>query len=169
MAVSALAALQNLSGRDYLTQKEIHIDLKSGSTPVVISFISARCPCSASHEMELKKLAEEYKEFKFVGIHSNQDETEAEALAHFSDSQFPFPVIRDAKAKIADGLGAMKTPHVFILKPGSEEILFQGGIDDSHTQALAKKHYLREALQALREGKTPENSKVRTLGCAISR
>jgi hypothetical protein len=135
----------------------------------VLIFLSAKCPCSASHESDLAKLVQQYHPlgFQFIGIHSNQDENSVLTKAHFQSAKLPFPVIEDPGARLADDFKALKTPHVFIVKSG--EILFQGGVDDSAEASNAKKHYLSDALKQLSEGRAIETSRARALGCAIKR
>jgi hypothetical protein len=169
-----LALLIPLAGHSALPTAFEGVDLKT-SNPVklergdktVVVFLSARCPCSASHETEIKHLAKEYSGFQFLGVNSNADEDAALAREHFSQSAFPFPVLRDEKSQLANEFGALKTPHAYLIWRG--EIVFEGGVDDSHDQTQAKKHYLREALQAVALGKNPEVARARTLGCAIAR
>jgi peroxiredoxin len=122
-----------------------------------------------SHESTLAALAREFgKEVRFVGVHSNSDESSEEAAAHFRQAALPFPVIQDEGSRLADQLGALKTPHVFVIGKNGE-LLFQGGVDDSHDAARASRLYLKAALQSLRAGKTPEITQARSLGCLIKR
>ncbi len=171
--VVALSAAQlealvppTVAGRDAVTGKEQFV--QSSGQGLVVVFLSAKCPCSKSHMGELAELAKEYKEFQFVGVHSNMDESDELAKNYFSEFKLPFPVIRDPDAKIADRFKAAKTPHVFVWA-ASAEPMFQGGMSDSKDCADAGRRYLREALSDLRAGKTPRERSVRTLGCAISR
>jgi hypothetical protein len=168
LLASGAASAAEWSGRELMTGREIRIPSSSGRTAVVV-FLSARCPCSQSHEGELKRIYQQYSAagFEFVGVHSNQDETASEAKKHFREVALPFPVIEDRGAKLADAFRALKTPHVFIVKGG--EVVFQGGVDDSADAAKAKKKFLVEALEALKAGKTPETTRARALGCAIKR
>jgi len=156
------------------------LDLRSGqrftqitdpkTKATVIVFLSARCPCSSSHEAALKSLFNQFSTqgFQFIGIHSNADEPVQESQEHFVKAALPFPVIQDNAAQLADQFKALKTPHVFILN-SQGETLFQGGVDDSHIAATAKKHYLDEALAALSQGNLPPQKEVRTVGCVIKR
>ena len=155
----ALASHSTLSAHDALSGKELSVNLRDRVTAVV--FMSARCPCSASHELVLKDLAKEFPEIAFVGIHSNTNETDEE-------SQFPFTVVRDNHALIAQEFGALKTPHVFIVNKDGD-VIYSGGITDSHTAKSAKKNYLKDALLSVRAGKNPDPKEVRTLGCVIER
>jgi peroxiredoxin len=133
-------------------------------------FLSIRCPCSASHQSTLESLSKEFssKGFRFIGVHSNADEEIDLAKDYFKKSGLTFPVIQDDHTQIADTWGAFKTPHAFVLD-SEGEILFKGGVDNSHIAKAADKHYLRDALVLLVEGKKPAQKEVRVLGCEIRR
>ena len=166
----SFASISSINGLDLRSGQITSISLSEPSKANVIIFVSARCPCSASHEKSMTELYKKYSPlgFQFIGIHSNSDEPIHETEQHFKKSNLPFPIIQDDGAKIANELKALKTPHVFILSPKSE-VLFQGGIDDSHLAENAKQFYLIEALEALTTGKPLLKKEVRTLGCVIKR
>jgi hypothetical protein len=171
LAVSAQAATvpAAIEGMSLADGTAVRVDPREGSKLTVVVFLSARCPCSASHEPVLAELAREFApEARFVAIHSNADEPEAESAAHFKAAALPFAVIQDHGSRLADAFGALKTPHVYVIS-SKGEILFQGGVDDSHDAAKAHRPYLKLALQALKEGHTPEVTLARSLGCQIRR
>ena len=157
-----------VEGLDVVKRDLVRIDPKREGRATVVAFLSARCPCSASHEPVLAKLAAEFPGMRFVGVHSNSDEDDAFTRAHFTAAGLPFPVVQDNHSQLARELGAFKTPHVFVLSPKGE-VLFSGGVDDSHFAERADKHYLKEALVAVAEGREPTEKEVRTLGCIIKR
>lgn len=142
---------------------------KPGDLATVVVFLSAKCPCSASHEPVLKDLAEEYrsKKVRFIGVHSNADEPVEMSKLHFVSSKLPFEVKEDSDQKWANAFGAIKTPHAYIIQKG--ELVYQGGVDDSSNAPDAKKHYLKDALAAIVSGKKPEVQMARALGCVIKR
>ena len=144
------------------------LGLSRHGTEVVV-FLSARCPCSRSHEPGLAGLAREFgaRGVKFVGVHSNADETPEEARIHFAQAALGFEVLQDAGAKSADALGALKTPHAYVFQDG--QLVYQGGVDDSATASRAQRHFLRDTLQALIEGRSPPSARARSLGCVIKR
>ena len=135
----------------------------------VVVFLSARCPCSVSHETVLKDLYRDYspRGVGFLGVHSNVDEDAAMTQEHFKASALPFAVIQDSEAKWADRFGALKTPHVYVYQ--GEQLMYQGGVDDSRVSTNAKRNYLKEALANLTQGKVPEVKEARALGCRIKR
>lgn len=113
-------------------------------------------------------MAADFKDFSFVGIHSNADETVNEAKTYFSAAQLPFPVLQDAQSKFADEYKALKTPHAFVLSPDGK-ILYKGGVTSSASGSASDKQYLRNALTNLVDGKAVELAQTRTLGCVIER
>lgn len=158
------------SGKDVLSGVDTRVALTAAQKANVVVFLSAKCPCSASHEVVLKDLYRDFhaRGFSFTGVHSNADEDQALAASHFKESALPFPVLQDSDQKLANAFGAFKTPHVFIVSPKGE-ILYQGGVDETHIAALAKKPYLKNALLAVAQGHEPDPKEVRVLGCAIKR
>ncbi|MBX7231325.1 MAG: redoxin domain-containing protein [Bdellovibrionales bacterium] len=163
----ASVVLSQVSGKHVLNHKTVTVSSKNKKGLVVL-FISAVCPCSASHLNELKSLPKEYPDFNFVGIHSNQNENELVTQNYFSKAELPYPILQDPKATIADQYRAKKTPHAFIISPKGQ-ILYQGGISDCETFQKAKRKYLRAALEDLHQGRPVAQPETRTLGCIIDR
>ena len=161
---------KKIEGLDLVRGVPVLVEFKQARLGTVVIFLSSRCPCSASHQSTLDRLSKEFasRGFRFVGVHSNADEEVEVARDYFKKSGLTFPVIQDRKSEIADTLGAFKTPHVFVLGTDGE-ILFQGGVDNSHISNLADKQYLRDALALIVDGKKPSQKEVRVLGCEIRR
>lgn len=164
--ITSICAAQpiSFSGSDLVSGQELKFDGKG----MVIAFLSAKCPCSNDHVGELAELKKSFPGYKFVGIHSNADETLAEAKTYFAKIGLPFPVIQDDGAKIADQFKAFKTPHVFVINELGEAV-YQGGVTDSKKFQRAERKYLREALNDLKNHQSVKTAEARTLGCAISR
>ncbi|NBX68854.1 MAG: thioredoxin family protein [Proteobacteria bacterium] len=159
---------KSLNGIDLRTGKHFESEKNSAQRGRVVVFLSAKCPCSRSHESSLKELANEFSDFSFIGVHSNKDEDEGLSSIYFRERGLNFPIIQDKESRIANDFGAMKTPHAFIVGP-SGECWFNGGVDDTKDASKAKQFYLKQALLDLRSGKEPEQKTTRTLGCTIMR
>ena len=172
---SALFALM-FTASDLYQPKNITFPNPKAKASVVV-FLSAKCPCSASHEPVLKGLAEKYSKdhVEFIAVHSNQNESTQQTQAHFSKagtgSTVPaalgFPMVEDRGAKIANELKALKTPHAYIIQNG--KVVYEGGVDDSADAAEAEKHYLADALADIKNNKPVTTAKTRSLGCVIKR
>jgi hypothetical protein len=144
------------------------VEVAPGKLGTVVVFMSAKCPCSNSHVGVIKKLAAEFKDFNFVAVHSNSDESIEQAKNYFTAASLPFPVIEDRGDKLADEYRALKTPHAFLIAANGKT-LFKGGVTNSHEGESAEKNYLREALADVQVGRPVKEAEARTLGCAISR
>lgn len=156
-----------LDSKNLLNSTPLKINLQDGKSKVFV-FLSSKCPCSHSHLETILQLSRDFNAFPFYAIHSNANEDVQEALKYFQDKKFPFPVLRDEGAKIADEFKALKTPHAFIVN-GQGEIIYSGGVTNSAHAPNATKHYLKEALRNILNGKLPDPREQRALGCIISR
>lgn len=167
IVASAAPVAPDLQGLDLRTGQSFRAE-SPGVKGTVVVFLSSKCPCSRSHEPVLSRLAAEFPEFRFVGVHSNADEPTSDARTHFEKSGLSFPVLQDDGTRIADHFGATKTPHAFVIDTAGKQ-RYRGGVDDSHSAEAARTHYLKLALSALQAGREPERTEARTLGCAIRR
>lgn len=156
-----------ISGENLLSGSNTEMTVK-GKKGLVVVFLSAKCPCSDSHNTELKDLAKSYTDFNFVAIHSNVDEDKTLSQAYFKKVSFPFPVIQDRQATLADRFQALKTPHAFVFSPEGKT-LYEGGVSDSRDCSKAETRFLKDALEDVQKGRTVRTPEGRTLGCAISR
>jgi hypothetical protein len=165
---SGFAAFPQFSGLDLATGHNTAVAVPAGAKALAVVFLSAKCPCSRSHEPVLADLARRHPGIAFAGVHSNQDEALSAARTHFAEAGLPFPVLQDERDAWADRYGALKTPHLFLISP-SGEILYRGGVDDSRHAERASQHYLADALDAVEAGRRPAVTESRALGCVIRR
>jgi len=156
----------SIQGEDLLTGKKTEAVPKTKG--LVVTFLSARCPCSNSHVPLIEKLSQEFPEFQFVAIHSNADEPKDQAQKYFKDAHLTFPVIEDEKSKWANQLKASKTPHAFVMNSNGD-ILYKGGVTNSADAPSAGQQHLKEALTDIQAGNKVRKAEARSLGCAISR
>jgi hypothetical protein len=166
----AFAMPTTLSGINVVTQKPETLKLDANPTTqnLVVIFLSAKCPCSNSHIDAIKALAKDFPATQFVAVHSNFDEDQATTEAYFKKVNLPFSVIQDVKGQYANQFHALKTPHAFVLNQKGD-VLYQGGVSDSHEFKKSKHQYLREALNDLKKGQAVQTTQGRTLGCVITR
>ncbi|WP_413574794.1 thioredoxin-like domain-containing protein [Bdellovibrio sp. HCB290] len=164
----AAKQINSVDGTDVLTSKFHHLESKAAKKGTVVVFLSAKCPCSASHEALLKDLSAQFKDFSFVGVHSNTDENVEMTKNHFTQAALPFPVIQDSKSRLANEFEALKTPHAFLISPNGE-VLYQGGVTDSNVGPSAKKHFLKDAIEDTQAGNPVRMKEGRAVGCYIQR
>ncbi len=165
LAANAVNAA-GVKGMDLFTGETAEI--KAGAKGSVVVFLSAKCPCSASHIEEIKAMAKEYPAYQFVGVHSNSNEGKELTRGYFKNVDLGFPVLQDTDGKIAAEYRAAKTPHAFLIS-GEGKTLYRGGVTDSKDCSQSGRNYLREALQDVTQNKPVRTAEARTLGCAIAR
>ena len=139
---------------------------------VMIYFWSARCPYVKRYEERIQKIVSDYQDrgVRVIGIDSNENETLEDIQSVISERRISYPVLLDDDNKIADQLGAITTPHVFIID--RDGILrYEGAPDDQgwSESKVPEKHSAREALDALLSGSPVEVTETKTFGCTIKR
>ena len=80
--------------------------------------------------------------------------------------KFNFPYLYDPSQKIGRDYGAKVTPHVFVLDQ-KRRIAYMGAVDDKMDAGEVNKSYLRDAIDALLDGKTPPETTTQQFGCSI--
>jgi peroxiredoxin len=156
--------LPDASGREHT------LSSLRGKAGTVIIFVSTRCPVSNMYNERMQKLAEDYRArgVSVVGINSNAPEPASEIKSHASEKGLTFPILRDAGARIADRLGATRTPEAFFLD-AQNRLVYHGALDNAQNPVMVNTHHLRNALDAVLSGKAVERPEVRAFGCTIKR
>lgn len=145
--------------------KKVEIEIPHNKATVVV-FLSSKCPCSNSHIGTIKDLKNKFSDVQFIGVHSNYNEDKKSAEEYFQQANLGFPIIYDDQTSIAKELGAVKTPHAFILD-SKGKIIYNGSVTSSSNAVLAKENFLLIALNEIQAGKTPSEPNRKTLGCYI--
>ncbi len=133
-----------------------------------VIFMSPTCPCSAQHVSYLDELAKKFPKIEFVAINANKSTPLEQAERAYKSQGLELAIADGRDLILADQFGAVKTPHAYVLGEDGE-ILYEGGVVDSTNPVRATKHFLKDALAAVSEGKLPEISEARALGCYIQR
>ena len=78
-----------------------------------------------------------------------------------------FDYLRDESQDLARTFGAQRTPEVFVFD-ADRRLRYQGGIDDSwEDESGVTKTPLRDALEALLDGREPSPTSTPAVGCSI--
>jgi peroxiredoxin len=152
--------------------KEINLaSYIDGQHYVVYTFHHPDCPCAANCGALIGEMGKAgYTDVKVVGImvEGMDDPRVMTALKkQHEDKVITFPVHFDAGKTVMNRLGATRTPEIWLVdKEGivrfwgaPENTLFPG--------SPGHRYYLREAVDALRAGKTPEVAATPPIGCII--
>lgn len=141
-----------------------------GKNGTVLLFIAVQCPVSNAYNERMEKLATDYKAkgIAVIGINANASEDAAAVKAHATEKGLTFPILKDTGNKVADKLGATRTPEAYFLD-ANNKLLYHGRIDSSQNPATIESDDLRMALDAALAGKPIEKSETKSFGCSIKR
>lgn len=142
----------------------------AGSKGAVVIFIATKCPVSNAYNERMEKLAQEYKAkgINFIGINSNNTEPVAEVKSHATEKGLTFTILKDDGNKIADRLGATRTPEAYVLD-ASMKLVYHGRIDNSQKVEGITSEDLRDALNEMLAGKAVTKTGGAAFGCSIKR
>lgn len=141
-----------------------------GKKGAVVIFIATRCPVSNAYNERMEQLAKDYKAkgVSVIGINSNVTEPAAEVKSHAAEKHLTFTILKDDGNRVADRLGATRTPEVYVLDAGSK-LVYHGRIDNSQKVEGITANDLREALDEMLAGKSISKTGGAAFGCAIKR
>jgi peroxiredoxin len=150
--------------------KEHSLSSLKGKNGTVLIFVAVQCPVSNAYNERMEKLAQDYKArgVNVIGINANSTESAGDIKAHAASNNLTFLILKDNGNKIADALGAQRTPEAYVLD-ASNKIVYRGRIDNAKNAASVTASELREALDAVLEGKPVAKSSVPAFGCSIKR
>jgi thiol-disulfide isomerase/thioredoxin len=162
---SGLPAVQNDQDTS-LTLSDLKEDV------VVVVFLANHCPVVIGYDDRIIDFANDYakKGVKVVGLAvSSMDQDKLPGIKdHIRDKKIPYTYGYDASQAIGKAYGATNTPQFFVLDK-NRVIRYMGAMDDSPAnESNVKKTYLRDAVDAVLSGKTPEVDETRAVGCGIS-
>ncbi|MGI9066613.1 MAG: thioredoxin family protein [Pyrinomonadaceae bacterium] len=150
--------------------KEHSLNSLKGKNGTVLIFIAVQCPISNAYNERMEKLAQDYKArgISVVGINSNSSEPADAVKAHAGANKLTFVILKDNGNKIADSLGATKTPETYFLD-ASNKLAYHGRIDNSRDLGQVISSELRDALDATLSGKPVAKTTAAAFGCSIKR
>jgi len=152
-------------------------DYKDAKGYIVI-FDCNTCPYSKAYNDRIIALNGKYasKGFPVITINANDPSLSPgdsfdEMKSRAKNKKYDFPYLMDETQEVARAYGATNTPHVFVLNRVSateSKVAYIGAIDDNSRDASAvTRKYVEEAVDALLEGKTVNNTKTKAIGCTI--
>lgn len=141
---------------------------------VVIIFLGTECPLAKLYAPRLVEQSQKYTDqgVAFLGINANRQDSITEVAAHARIHELKFPVLKDVGNQVADAMGAVRTPEVFVLD-SDQKIRYHGRIDDQYGVGYIRENVTREdlaiALDELLAGKPVSKPSTEAVGCFIGR
>ncbi|MBC7425732.1 MAG: thioredoxin family protein [Bacteroidia bacterium] len=143
----------------------------------IIIFTCNHCPFSKAYEQRIVALDKKYASvgYPVIAINSNDSATNPEdsygkMIENAKEKGFTFPYLYDESQNIAKQYGALKTPHVYILKKNKNgnKVEYTGAIDDNSEDAsLVKVKYVENAVDELIAGKALTTKETKAIGCGV--
>jgi hypothetical protein len=145
--------------------------LPSRAPWTVLVFFSPTCHCLEQHDGRLRALHDAYQArgVQFLMMDSEVHGSESRDQAEARRRGYPFPILRDPGATLANQLGAQYATYSVVLDAAGR-VRYHGGIDSDknhlHDDATP---YLRDALDDLLAGRAPRIAEGKTLGCSLEK
>jgi len=165
--------VQNFTLKDY-RGKSVSLADYSESKAVVLVFLGTECPLAKLYGPRLAELAATYEPqgVAFLGVNANVQDSITEIAAHARLHQIEFPVVKDLGNEVADAIGAVRTPEVFVLDE-KRVVRYWGRIDDQYGVGFIREKPTRQdlqiALDELLAGKDISMPVATAVGCHIGR
>jgi AhpC/TSA family protein len=137
-----------------------------------IIFTCNHCPYALGWHERLLDVARDYDDVTFLAINPNDaerypaDSYEAMRERVQADGGWPMPYLRDETQEVARAYDAKTTPDVFLL--GADlRLRYRGAPDADYRDDKLNAEWLREALDAVRDGRDPQRPETDSVGCSV--
>ena len=159
-----------LPGTDGSDQSLALVEAKA----TVVYWTCNHCPYALAWHDRMLDVDRDYADrgVRFLAINSNDaerypaDSFEAMVERIESEGEWPHPYLHDESQEVARAWGAETTPHVFVLDP-ELRLRYHGAPDADYEDASHAAAFVREALDAVLEGREPERSQTPAVGCGV--
>lgn len=140
----------------------------------VVVFTCNHCPYALAWHERLLAVASDYVDRGVRTLLINPNDAEryprdsAEAMRERvgEEGPWPAPYLRDEDQEVARAYGAQTTPDVFVLD-AERRVRYRGAPDSDHGNEVANSQWLRDALDAVLEGREPDPAQTDPVGCSV--
>lgn len=161
----------NLKGTDGL----LHLSSNfKDSDVLVVIFTCNHCPYARAYIQRIARLVDEFEAqpVQIVAINSNDPtnypEDSFEKMAPMAKMlNLSGLYLFDDTQEVATNFSAQRTPEVFVFD-SNRKLAYHGAIDDNwDKENEVENQYLKNAIEALLEGRSPEVVGSKPIGCTI--
>lgn len=158
----------------HIDGSQVTLDSVLTEKGALVVFSCNHCPFVKAWESRMVKIANEAKAkgLGVVFINSNDPvKYPADDLDHMKQQAekagYEFAYVMDTTSDVARAFGAQRTPEAFLFN-AEGKLVYHGAVDDNTYKPKAvKKHYLRDAVEALLSGEPIDVSETKSVGCGI--
>jgi peroxiredoxin len=147
-------------------------DLGEHGTPTVVIFTCNHCPYALAWHDRLTAVGRDYADHvRFFAVNPNDAERyPGDSLAKMRErvaaEGWTMPYLRDEEQEVAAAYGAKTTPDVFVIDAHGT-LRYRGAPDADHSDPSLDAAWLREALDAVLDGREPERPETEPVGCSV--
>lgn len=166
LAIPADASFVDVHGR-------VQQPVACTAVATTLIFITNDCPIANSYAPEINHIVREYEPrgVEFYLVHVDASLPANQARQHAEDYGYVCPVLMDPRHQLVHAVGATRTPEAAVIST-SRRVEYIGRIDDRYID-FGKKRFtptkrdLRDALDAVLDGRAVTNPRVMPVGCDI--
>ncbi len=143
------------------------------SKATVLLFVTNDCPITNAYAPEIKRIVDAYSPRKvaFYLVYADPELKAATVRQHVREYRLPCPALLDPTHTLVHFTQATVTPEAVILAPDGKR-LYRGRIDNRYidfgkARFAATTHDLREALDAVLQGRPAPHPITKAVGCFI--
>jgi peroxiredoxin len=145
-----------------------------GAPATVVCFTCNHCPYALAWHERLIAVARDYapRGVRVLAINPNDAEryprdSVAAMRERVEQGEFDgVPYLRDESQQVARNYDAQTTPDLFVLD-ADRVLRYRGAPDGDHADPAQNAQWLRAALDAMLDGRSPEPAETQPVGCSI--
>jgi peroxiredoxin len=146
----------------------------SDSSVVVLAFLGTECPLAKLYGPRLASISRQYsdKGVTILGVNSNRHDSITEISAYARLHEIDFPILKDLDNRIADQVGATRTPEILVLDQ-KRVVRYHGRVDDQYGVGYIRdepqKAFVTDAIDSLLASRPVTTATTEVVGCFIGR
>jgi peroxiredoxin len=148
--------------------------LEDGAAATVVVFTCNHCPYAIAWHDRILAVARDYADraVRVLLVNPNdaerypRDSMDAMRERVARDGGWPAPYLRDESQDVARAFDAKTTPDVFVLDPDLR-LRYRGAPDADHMDDSHGANWLRDAIDAVLDGRGPDPAQTTPVGCSV--
>jgi peroxiredoxin len=138
----------------------------------LVVFTCNHCPYALGWHDRIVSIATDYGDVKVLNVNPNdadrypRDSYEAMRERVQADGGWPMAYLRDESQDVARAYGAKTTPDCFVIDADGR-VAYRGAPDADSSNPSLGGAWLRQALDAVLDGRAPDPAETKPVGCSI--
>lgn len=143
----------------------------------IVIFTCNHCPYAQAYEDRIIALDNKFRPqgYPVIAINPNDsiaypEDAWSQMVKRSRAKNYPFPYLLDGSQETTRLYGAVKTPHVYLLKRTKNKLTveYTGAIDNNwQDESKITRRYVEEAIDDLKAGREVKEKSTKAIGCGI--